>query len=191
MKVTGDNAGVFTAEHGIIVRGSGKLLIYESWLDVPEIEKQIMYNEIKQHFQVDFNDPHHKEVVDLQLHTRLKDYRHEVKSHWNLFDPDEAPRNPYKSVRSEVWSVLCNRFMSEKHKEISEENQRNWAALQVHHCGGSKSFVRYIEEKKTSQNGVQPSLVDVYEETHHHPEKGWTCEKARELHGSWLQQYRI
>ncbi|XP_059649608.1 uncharacterized protein LOC132295377 isoform X2 [Cornus florida] len=171
----------WTTELGIQVRQHAPY--HKNWKHILQAKKELIYKIIKGKFKMRYEESHIMRCIDKQLKKQLKDFRCRLHRHFLKFSPEEVHSHPYKSVTQENWDLVCNRFMSEQFKRASKTNKKNKEKNKVPHRGGSKSFVRCREELRDAETQQLPSRIKLYEKTHFHPDKGWSCPRAKELYG--------
>ncbi|KAF6152037.1 hypothetical protein GIB67_031359 [Kingdonia uniflora] len=76
-------------------------------------------------------------------------------------------------LAQEKWDAYYDWFGREKFKKISEQNSCNRLKLPTNHCGGSKPFVKYLEEFRDSKTQQPIGMIELYHRTHL-SSKGWT-----------------
>ncbi|KAF6151962.1 hypothetical protein GIB67_010536, partial [Kingdonia uniflora] len=135
-------------------------------------------------FDIDMHLPHVKYVVDKILGERLRGFRCVLNSHYKKFENDGvARRHPYGGLAQEKWDACCDWFGREEFKNISDQNSSNRQKLPTNHCGGSKPFVKYLEES-------QPvGMIELYRRAHF-SSKGWTSLAAEENSHDRMQQLK-
>ncbi|XP_059655882.1 uncharacterized protein LOC132302897 isoform X2 [Cornus florida] len=130
------------------------------WRDVPDFEKKVCYNHLKEVFGVDgyANDTDFKRV-NKEISSALRKYRYKLKCRFEEHLPIEnAHRHPYNGIDNAVWQKLCDTWMSPKFQVKLKE--------------------RLSQEDEDSERDEDPA-IRLYKDTHFKEQGGWVQEKAK------------
>ncbi|TXG65461.1 hypothetical protein EZV62_006736 [Acer yangbiense] len=176
--VTGKKGGWLSREVGYIVRKFAPLR-YTGWKQIPEVEKQVVYERLLAKFKLRLECPRVRALVNHLASERYRDFRYDMNMHYKSFSSMEvALENPFKNVRQDDWTWLCKKiFTVEWYQEKSKKNIANRKKLKFTHCGGSKPFVNHLEDDPTMDE------IQLYENTHYNKKKEqWVHPDAKLAH---------
>ncbi|KAI8556790.1 hypothetical protein RHMOL_Rhmol05G0282700 [Rhododendron molle] len=139
-------------------------------------------------FDVKFEDPHTRTVVDKIMAMRFRQFKHRCHLHYKKFSPEEAPQHPPVNVEPVDWIPLCEHFKTDEFKKQSKAGTENRGELEVNHTSGSKSFIQRLYEMENSESGEdlvtreEPSQLNLYKVTHLKKDGTWVHPQAAENH---------
>ncbi|KAF6144236.1 hypothetical protein GIB67_004909 [Kingdonia uniflora] len=158
----------FVREVGLVARQHGPLTGHD-WSKVEDDVRGPLHDRVMDKFDIDMRLQHAKYIVDKILGERLRGFRCILNSHYKKFENDGvARRYPYCGLAQEKWDACCDWFRREEFQKISEHNSSNRQKLPTNHYGGSKPFIKYLEESdrmqqlkdETEAEGVVPKTED-------------------------------
>ncbi|KAF6175146.1 hypothetical protein GIB67_022827 [Kingdonia uniflora] len=157
-----------------------KAITGHDWSKVEDDVRGPLCNRVMDKFDIDMHLPYVKYMVDKILEERLRGFRCILNSHYKKFENDGvARRYPYGGQAQEKWVACCDWFRREEFKNISDQNSSNRQKLPTNYCGGSKPFVKYLEESRDSETQQPVGMIELYCRTHF-SSKGWTSLVAEE-----------
>ncbi|KAF6144766.1 hypothetical protein GIB67_016840, partial [Kingdonia uniflora] len=169
----------FVREIGLVARQHGPLTGHD-WSKVEDDARGPLRDCVMDKLDIDMHLPHVKYVVDKILGERLRNFRCVPNSHYKKFENDRvARRHPYGGLTQEKWDACCDGFRREEFMNISDQNSSNRQNLPTNHCGGSKPFVKYLEESCDSETQQLVGMIELYRRSHF-SSKGWTSLVAEE-----------
>ncbi|XP_059636555.1 uncharacterized protein LOC132278714 [Cornus florida] len=130
------------------------------WRDVPDFEKEICYDHLKEVFGVDAyaNDTDFKRV-NMGISSAVRKYRYKLKCHFEEHLPIEnARRHPYNVIGNAVWQKYCDTWMSPKFQVKLKERQ---------------------SQEDEDGERVEDPAIRLSKDTHFKEQGGWAHEKAK------------
>ncbi|KAI8555149.1 hypothetical protein RHMOL_Rhmol05G0152000 [Rhododendron molle] len=178
---------IFKMEIGILTRLLAPLHVFY-WKRVTAAQKAPLFERLESEFDVKFEDPHTRTVVDKIMAMRFRQFKHRCHLHYKKFSPEEAPQHPPVNVEPVDWIPLCEHFKTDEFKKQSKAGTENRGELEVNHTSGSKSFIQRLYEMENSESGEdlvtreEPSQLNLYKVTHLKKDGTWVHPQAAENH---------
>ncbi|KAF5481746.1 hypothetical protein F2P56_002375 [Juglans regia] len=155
-----ENANMFTTRVTWILKHHADMS-HARWTDVPMVEKDELMERVRADFILDWDLANHRQTVWKQLRKRFNAFHHQLhKKYLSYGSHEEALAGGTGLVSNLVWVKLCGRWGSEAFKKMSKQKKENRNKLKTNHTAGRKSFVRVMEEKRSTT----ANLVEFYKE---------------------------
>ncbi|WCJ39778.1 hypothetical protein M5689_020740 [Euphorbia peplus] len=181
---------IFKMEVGIITRMLAPLRVFY-WKHMSDDHKQPLFARLESEFEIAFDDPHAKEVIDSAMANRFKQYKHSCHNHYKKYTPEDAKKNPPEDVTQDDWVHLCDHFESDGFKKQSGANKLNRAKSQVPNRTGSKSFAQRISEMQASQVDLnEPAELKLYFDMHHNKDGTWFNLECQENYDKMIAEFQ-
>ncbi|KAF5178038.1 hypothetical protein FRX31_032375, partial [Thalictrum thalictroides] len=157
-----------------------------------------------QKFDVNFDDPSVREIVNKQMGEALRLHRCRMHQHYKSLGVDKKG-SPPKDIADAPWAEICDWFESEEFKKLSEKNSTNIKEKVINHRGGAKSFAVYYEEDKAKKMeraaareaagevdtpedvDREEGRIEFYRRMHYNEEKGWISPLAEDNYVKMLE----
>ncbi|WCJ39805.1 hypothetical protein M5689_020765 [Euphorbia peplus] len=186
----GPTEKIIKIEIGVVTRLLAPLQVFY-WKHMPEDKKQPLFARLESEFELSFDDPHVKEVVDAAMEKRFKQYKHQCHKHYKTYSPEDAKKNPPEDVTLDDWVHLCNHFESDAFKQQSTANKLNRGKLQITNRTGVKLYAQRIFEMGSSQVTFdEPLELKLYFDVHHKKNGTWDHPEAQENYEKMIEEFQ-
>ncbi|KAL5822328.1 hypothetical protein ACOSQ4_020228 [Xanthoceras sorbifolium] len=151
-------AGWLARDVGYVVRKFAPLR-YRGWKQIPEVEKQVVYQRLLAKFELQLECPRIRVLLNHIAGERYKDWQYDMNVYYKKFSSMEAAiKEPFENDKS-------------------KKNTENRSKLKFSHCGGSKPFINHLEDDPTMGD------IQLFENTHYNKQKKqWVHENAKAAH---------
>nr|XP_043631054.1 uncharacterized protein LOC122602438 [Erigeron canadensis]XP_043631055.1 uncharacterized protein LOC122602438 [Erigeron canadensis] len=137
-------------------------LIYPTWREVPEENKENMWQKVLSKFDIDSDC---RSWVLTSLKNKWKNFKCTLKA--TRYDTHKTDRERLADrdvrVLPDQWSFLVAKWSSEKWQSISARAKASRAKVKFNHTSGTKSFARLLEEERAKRpDGKGPSGAELF-----------------------------
>nr|XP_009796880.1 PREDICTED: uncharacterized protein LOC104243398 [Nicotiana sylvestris]XP_016439204.1 PREDICTED: uncharacterized protein LOC107765113 [Nicotiana tabacum] len=161
----GPETSRLSSKLGVIARnGILAPLNYKDWRLVPKMFKDIIWAHIKEN--TDTTDDMRRMLM-IPVGSKWKEWKHEAKSCGYESYGTNIERFAHRPNRMEEdrWRSLVHYWSSNVVKEKSKKNKESRKKLTMSHTSGRKSHSQIIDNM-TKKNGIKPTRIEVFKETH-------------------------
>ncbi|KAI3917525.1 hypothetical protein MKW98_021287 [Papaver atlanticum] len=163
---------------------------YASWKKIPENDRVVLIERVKDKFELDITRPAIKKYLNDCMARRYNNYRTQMSAHFKICKTiEEARSKPFENVSLENWFWLCDHFSSGKFKKRSVVGSNNRKHVKYNHFGGSREFQVRLKKKKVL--GVQAAKIQTFQENHTHIKEGivaWGTPDENEIYYEVLEK---
>ncbi|KAI3912919.1 hypothetical protein MKW98_008331, partial [Papaver atlanticum] len=156
---------------------------YASWKKIPENDRVVLIERVKDKFELDITRPSIKKYLNDCMARRYSNYMTQMSAHFKKCKTiEEARSKPFENVSLENWLWLCDHFSSGKIRSAAGSNNRKH--VKYNHCGGSRVFQVLL--------GVQAAKIQTFQETHTHIKEGqrvWISETAHVQYDKMVEMH--
>ncbi|XP_058115400.1 uncharacterized protein LOC131258246 isoform X2 [Magnolia sinica] len=162
-QLVGENAVSFSTFIGRLTRAHCPIR-YADWRSVPDSDKDNLWSMVRDTYEI---DEKYKEKVLQKVNKSLRNWKWELRRHYDKFDQDaEGRRNCPKGVKQEEWECFIDVESSEQSISRRENGKASRKEMKHPHTTGRRGAARTAEKMLMENPNAIITRTDLYVATH-------------------------